>query len=149
MLGNSRKLRRLNTHRFRQHSNSSDWDNRKLDTDDFMKQIWRTTKPVLAPRTHHPPHPGECSLLAAVQEIFTKLTTSWNWPVHGRSDDSQHSTCSPDPNPKSDQHLECFDSAIGVGDRRDAALHFALKEAQKTQEDLAFPEGVEWDWLLN
>ena len=30
-----------------------------------------------------------------------------------------------------------------MGDRRDAALHFALKEAQKTQEDLAFPEGVE------
>ena len=67
MLGNSRKLRRLNTHRLRQHSNSCDWDNRNLDTD----------------------------------------------------------------------------SAIRVGDRRDAALHFALKEAQKTQEDLVFPERVE------
>ena len=37
MLGNSRKLRRLNTHRSRKHSNSSDWDNRNLDTDDFYE----------------------------------------------------------------------------------------------------------------
>ena len=71
MLGNSRKLRRLNTHRSRQHSNSCDWDNRNLDTDDFYE---------------------------------TNLTNN--------------KTC-----PCSDQHLECFDSAIGVG----AALHFALK----------------------
>ena len=91
MLGNSRKLRRLNTHRLRQHSNSCDWDNRNLDTGDFYE---------------------------------TNLTNN--------------KTC-----PCSDQHLECLDSAIGVGDRRDAALHFALKEAQKTQEDLVFPERVE------
>ena len=37
MLGNSRKLRRLNTHRSRQHSNSSNWDNSNLDTDDFYE----------------------------------------------------------------------------------------------------------------
>ena len=37
MLENSRKLRRLHTHRSRQHSNSSNWDNRNLDTDDFYE----------------------------------------------------------------------------------------------------------------
>ena len=39
---NSLKLWRLSPHRSRQHSNPSNWNN--LETDDFVRQIWQTTK---------------------------------------------------------------------------------------------------------
>ena len=42
ILGNSLKLWRLSPHRSRQHSNPSNWNN--LETDDFVRQIWQTTK---------------------------------------------------------------------------------------------------------
>ena len=60
-----------------------------LDTDDFYETNLTNNKTW----THHPPHPGEC--YRSIGNCARKLTTPWNWPVHGRSDDSQHSTCSP------------------------------------------------------